>query len=365
MNAIGILLLAGQLAAPALSASPRTVKASPRNVEIVLFSDFQCPFCAQLAGPVRTLQTTPMDDVTVTITFKHFPLGIHPNAPLAHQAALAAAEQNKFWEMHDLLFANRQRAQRDDVLAYAAQLGLDLERFRKDLDSERIKQAIEADKAEGARRHVGGTPTFYVSGREYVGTRSLAQLKQIVEGEERRRRALAEIGDGALSRGPADAPVTIELFADLQSPVTRPAMAVLNAATERYRSEVRLQFRNFPLAFHPQAPLAHEAAMIAARGSRFWDFAAYLLDHQDSVGEPDLIALAGRIGLDEKPFAEALHDHRYAPRVDADVEDGDRRGIRGSPVIVVNGKRIDGVPSLQTLTEYIDAAVVAQLAKRP
>jgi protein-disulfide isomerase len=363
MNALRMIVLAAQLAAPV---RPALVRPAPaRSVEIVLFSDFQCPFCAQLAGPIRELQKTPPAGVDVTVRFRHFPLGIHPAAPLAHQAALAAAEQHKFWEMHDLLFANRQHAQREDLIGYAAQLGLDVQRFTTDLDSDRIKQAIEDDKGEGARRHVEGTPTFYVNGREYVGTRSLAQLKQIVAGEERRTRALAEIGDGALSRGPADAPVTIELFADLQSPVTRPAMAVLNAVIARYRSEVRLQFRNFPLAFHPQAPLAHEAAMIAARSSRFWDFAASLLDHQDSVREPDLIALAGRLGLDEKAFAEALRDHRYLPRVDADVEDGDRRGIRGSPVIVVNGKRIDGVPSLQTLTEYVDAAVVAPLLKRP
>ena len=364
MTAIGILVLAAQLVAPAPLAAPAAAPSAPA-VEIVLFSDFQCPFCERFAAPVRALQTTPMDGINVTVQFKHFPLSIHPNAPLAHRAALAAAEQHKFWEMHDLLFANRQHAQRDDVLGYAARLELDLERFRTDLDSDRIKQALDADVAEGGRRNIDGTPTFFVNGRAYVGARSLAQLQQIVAGERRRVRALAEIGDGPLSRGPAGAPVTIELFADLQSPVTRPAMAVLNAVIDRYQSEVRLQFRSFPLAFHPQAALAHEAAMIAARGGHFWEFAAYLIGHQDSVREQDLIALAGRVGLDETVFAEALRDHRYAPRVEADIEAGGRRGIRGSPVIVVNGKRIDGVPSLQVLTEVVDAAVVTQLTKRP
>jgi len=355
VNAILMLALASQIAA-----------ASPRHpIEIVLFSDFQCPFCAQLAGPIRALDTTPIDGVDVTVRFKHFPLAMHPDAPLAHRAALAAAEQNKFWEMHDLLFANRQHAKRDDLLVYAARLGLDVDRFRKDLDGDRITQRLDADKTEGARRGIDSTPTFYVNGREYVGARSLAQLKQIVENEGRRARALAEIGEAALSRGPADATVTIELFADLQSPLSRPAMAALNAVTARYPSAVRLQFRNFPLVFHPRAALAHEAAMIAARGSRFWEFAASLLDHQDSAGAQDLIALAGRVGLDETAFAAALADHRYAPRVDADVEDAGRRGIRGSPVIVVDGKRIDGVPSLQMLTEYIDAALTARQAKRP
>ena len=64
-----------------------------------------------------------------------------------------------------------------------------------------------------------------------------------------------------------------------------------------------------------------------------------------------MIALAGRLGLDETKFAETIHQHRYAPRVKADLQAGQQRGIRGSPVIIVNGKRIDGVPSLQTLPE--------------
>jgi protein-disulfide isomerase len=365
MSALTLLLLTAQIAATAIGATtPPVADANIPPVEIVLFSDFQCPFCAQLAAPIRALQTS-MPDAPVTIRFKHFPLGIHPSAPLAHQAALAAAEQHKFWEMHDLLFANRSRVQREDVIGYARQLGLDLPRFQQDLDSDRVKQAIAADKDEGARQRVEGTPTFFVNGRAYVGTRSLAQLRQIVDGERRRVRALAEIGDGALSRGPADALVTIELFADLQSPVSRPAMAVLQAVAEQYRSHVRLQFRNFPLSFHPQAALAHEAAMIAARSGRFWEFAAELLDHQDAAREPDLMEFAARVGLDPPAFADALRSHRYAARVEADIEEGARRGVRGSPVIVVNGKRIDGVPSLQTLAGYVDAAVVAQLTKRP
>jgi protein-disulfide isomerase len=362
MTALAILMLTAALAAPAAAAAPA---APVQTVEIVVFSDFQCPFCAQLADPIRALQTTPIDGVQVTVQFKHFPLGIHPRAPLAHQAALAAAEQHRFWEMHDLLFANRQRAQREDLVGYATTLGLDVPRFERDLDSDRIKHAIEADQAEGARRHVEATPTFYVNGREYVGARSLAQLKALVEGERRRTRALTDIGDAMLSRGPETAPVTLEIFADLQSPVSRPAMTVVDAVAARYPSDVRVVFRNFPLTFHPRAAAVHEAAMIAARGNRFWEFAASLVDHQESVADTDLIALAGRLGLDQAAFADALRDHRYAPRVEADVEDAGRRGVRGSPAIIVNGKRVDGVPSLQALTGLVDAALLTQLAKRP
>jgi len=336
---------------------PRAFATPP--VEIVVFSDFQCPFCAMFAQPFRELQTKGVGGINTTFTFKHFPLVIHPRAPLAHQAALAAAEQGKFWEMHDLLFANQQRAQRDDLTGFATQLGLDMPRFLGDLDSERIKRVIEADMAEGESRRVTGTPTFYVNGEEHVGTKSLAQLKQLVEGEHRRARAVAEITDDLISKGPVGARVTIEFFADLQSPVSRPAADLLNEVMKRYPSDVRLQFRNFPLGFHPQAGLAHEAAMTAAREGRFWEFASYVLEHQDALREQELIALAGRLGLDSASFAQALRDHRYAPRVEADVRAGVRKGIRGSPVIFVNGRRIDGVPSLGTLTEYVEAALAS------
>jgi protein-disulfide isomerase len=233
-------------------------------IEIVLFSDFQCPFCAQIAQPIRALQATGADGIPVRISFKNFPLAIHPSAPLAHQAALAAAEQGKFWEMHDLLFANPNAMARENFLEYAAKLGLDPARFAKDMDSDQIKEVIQADLADGAKLGVTGTPTFFVDGKSYSGARSVEQLKKLVQDAHLRRRVLAEIPDELLSSGPATAPVTLEFFGDLQSPVTRPALDVVRELMRRYPSGVRLQFRNFPLAFHPQAALAHEAAMAAA-----------------------------------------------------------------------------------------------------
>jgi protein-disulfide isomerase len=350
-------LLAGGTQPPAVPAEP-----PPARVEIVLFSDFQCPYCAQFAQPFHELQTKGVDGVETTVLFKNFPLSMHPNAQLAHQAAMAAREQGKFWEMHDLLFANQQRAQRADLLGYARKLGLNMVRFEKDMDSESIKQLIAADVSEGNKLGVSGTPTYTINGKAYSGTKPFAQLTQLIGGEQRRARALAEITDSVMSKGPADAPVTLELFVDLQSPVSPPAIDVVNQLMQRYPATVRLQFRNFPLSFHPQAALAHEAAMTAARQGRFWEFATFILGHQGSLREQDLIAYAGSLGLDATQFAATIRDHRYAPRVDADVMAGLSRGIRGSPVILVNSKRIDGVPSLQTLTEYVEAELMAQRA---
>ncbi len=334
------------------------------RVEVVLYSDFQCPFCGQFAQAFRELQSKGVDGVPTTVRFKHFPLSFHPFAQLAHQAALAAGEQGKFWEMHDLLFASQSALKREDLLRYAAKLGLDMDRFGKDLDSGRLKQVIENNKQEGAKRGVSGTPTFFVNGKKYSGSRTFAQLKDMILGEQRRMRAVSEITDSLLSQGPPNAPVTIEFFADLESPVSRSASYVLDELMTKYPVAVRLQFRNFPLSFHPQAALAHEAAMVAAKQGHFWEIATYILDHQDSLREQDLIAYAGGLGMDPARFAEAIRKREYTPRVDADLESGFQRGVHGSPVIFVNGKRIDGVPSLKTLTEYVEAELLSKRASR-
>jgi protein-disulfide isomerase len=349
-------LLIFAAAATAEQRGPATLtRAEP--VEIVLYSDFQCPYCAQFAQPFRELQAKGIDGAETTVTFKNFPLPTHPAAQLAHQAALAAKEQGKFWEMHDLLFANPRSVQRADLIGYAKQLGLDQAWFEKDMDSDRVKQAVAADVAEGNKAGVSGTPSYFINGKMYSGTRPLAQLKDLLVGEQRRARALAEISDSVMSKGPADAQVTLEFFADLQSPVTRPALDIVNQVVQRYPNTVRVQFRNFPLAFHPQASLAHEAAMTAGREGHFWELVTFILAHQDALREQDLVGYAGRLGLDQSKFAATLQEHRYLPRVEADIMAGQKRGIRGSPAILISDRRIDGVPSAQKLTELIEAAM--------
>ena len=364
MKTLALLFL---LAAPLTAVAQTTTPASTVRtgaVEIVVYSDFQCPFCAHFATAVREVQAKGIDGIPTVVRFKHFPLSIHPAALLAHQAAVAAAEQGKFWEMHDLLFANQAAVSRENLLLYAKSLKLDLERFRRDLDSERIKQLIETDRIEGEKLGIQGTPSFFVNGNRYSGTRSVDQLKSLVTSEQHRLQVVSEITDAVMSKGPADAPITLEFFADLQSPVTRPALGVLDQMLTKYPKTVRLQFRNFPLAFHQQSALAHEASMIAARYGRFWEFASFVLEHQDALKEQDLIVQAGQLGLDQRGFAETLQQHKYAPRVETDLIAGMKRGLRGSPVVFVNGKRIDGVPSMQMLTEYIEAELSAQMAKQ-
>jgi predicted DsbA family dithiol-disulfide isomerase len=108
--------------------------------------------------------------------------------------------------------------------------------------------------------------------------------------------------------------------------------------------------------------LAHEAATTAAREGRFWNFAAFILNHQGALRQEDLLPHVGRLGLAEAKFAAALKEHHYLPRVDADVMAGQKLGVRGSPAMVIHDKWIDGVPNESKLVELIDAALAGTQA---
>ena len=146
----------------------------------------------------------------------------------------------------------------------------------------------------------------------------------------------------------------------MESAVSRSANYVLEELMAKYPAAVRLQFRNDPLSFHAQSGLVHDAAMTAAHEGHFREMANYVFDRQKTVREQDLIAFASRLGLDVEKLAATIQNRKYTPRVDADLADGFQRGVRGSPVIFVNGKQIDGVPRLQTLTEYVESALAAK-----
>ena len=136
---------------------------SDAKVTIVEFSDFQCPYCAKAVGEVN--QILKLYPKNVRLVFKQYPLDIHSQAAMAAQAALAAQAQGKFWEMHDKLYANFRIINRDRVFLWAQEIGLDMSRFRADLDSHKYAARIAAESKEGDSVGVEGTPTFYIDGR--------------------------------------------------------------------------------------------------------------------------------------------------------------------------------------------------------
>ena len=132
------------------------------------YSDFECPFCGRATGMVAEVRAHFGDEVRYVM--RHLPLpDVHPHAELAAAAAEAAGAQGRFWEMHDLLFEHQDELETEDLAGYAGNLGLDVERFLRDLDedvhAERIREDVMSAECSGAR----GTPTFFVGERRHVG----------------------------------------------------------------------------------------------------------------------------------------------------------------------------------------------------
>jgi len=135
------------------------------RVVVVEFADFECPFCQKIAPELEAIWEKRRDKVR--FVYKYMPLPMHPHGEISARAAIAAQMQGKFWEMEKLLFANGQHLEQPDLEKYAASVGLDLERFRTDMQSPETKARIDADRKLGDDLHVKGTPTIFIDGREY------------------------------------------------------------------------------------------------------------------------------------------------------------------------------------------------------
>ena len=162
------------------------------KVNIVEFSDFQCPFCARGAETMRLLLKQYPNDVR--LYFRHLPLPFHVDASLAAQAAMAADAQGKFWQMHDKLFANQEHLKRADLEAYARDIGLDLGRFKQDLDHQTWKNTVAADAALASQMGVVGTPNFFINGRPLRGALPIDTFQGVIEDELARSKKLLAAG---------------------------------------------------------------------------------------------------------------------------------------------------------------------------
>jgi len=189
VGAVLIAVFGGGPAMPALEASsdcqnqlpgttPKGVALGPDSapVKIDEYSDFECPWCARFAiltEPDVRQRLIPTGKVRWR--YMNFPLDGHPNSPAAHLIAACALEQGKFWEMHDMLYMNQNEwAEKQNpmrlLMQYADRIGLNADSLRACVTAKRPWPEIEAEKCEGLRLGVGGTPTFFVNGRKLPDT---------------------------------------------------------------------------------------------------------------------------------------------------------------------------------------------------
>ncbi|HTP39076.1 MAG TPA: thioredoxin domain-containing protein [Steroidobacteraceae bacterium] len=133
------------------------------RVTVVEYGDFECPICAGVEPAVK--QLIELHQAELRFVFRHFPLeDAHPHALVAAEAAEAAAAQGRFWPMHDLLLTHSRQLARRHLDDYAAQIGLDMARFKAEMDDEIYRQRIREHQEGGRRSHLRATPTFFVNG---------------------------------------------------------------------------------------------------------------------------------------------------------------------------------------------------------
>ena len=138
------------------------------RLELVEYGDYQCPHCGHAYPIIKRLQQSLGADLK--FVFRNFPLSeIHPDAFNAALAAEAAGLQEKFWEMHDIIFEHQRRLDVESLFAYAKTIGLDLERFKNDIQKNTLSSKVDQDFESGVRSGVNGTPSFFVNGKKYNG----------------------------------------------------------------------------------------------------------------------------------------------------------------------------------------------------
>ena len=152
--------------------------------ELVEYGDYECPFCRGGARDVhRMLDLYPG---SIRFVFRNFPIPqLHPHAEQAAEAAEAAAAQGKFWEMYDLLLRPSSRLDLDSLLGYARDLGLDIDRFRKEVTGRAHAAKIEGDVRAGVGNGVNATPKFYVDGKRIDGKFPLEGLEDAIRASVR------------------------------------------------------------------------------------------------------------------------------------------------------------------------------------
>jgi protein-disulfide isomerase len=365
------------------------------KVTIVEFSEFQCPFCSRV-GPTlqRILNEYPGQ---VKIVFKHNPLNFHQDAPLAAEASMAAAEQGKFWEMHDKLFANQRALKRPDLERYAQEIGLDMNRFKQALDSGKFKAAVQADLRQGGQLGVDGTPTFFINGRMLAGAMPFEAFKKVIDEEiVRADKALAggvklaalydELTKGGLTakkagpaapgrpaedtntvykvplhdspaKGPPTAKVTIVEFSEFQCPFCTRVLPTLTQLMNDYPNQVRIVFKHNPLPFHKDAPAAAAASLAAGEQGKFWEMHDKLFANQRALSRADLERYAQELGLDVNAFKASLDANKHKAQIDRDMATARQFGAFGTPTFFINGRKLAGAQPVDRFKAIIDEEI--------
>jgi protein-disulfide isomerase len=155
----------------------------PKNAVVVMveFSDYECPYCGRVEPTVMELLRRYPE--TLRLVYRHHPLGFHPNARQAAEAAVCAEEQDRFWDYHAVLFDNQRALKRDQLIGYAKNLGLDLQRFDQCMSSHETAGRIDTDIADASELGATGTPAFFINGLMLTGAQPIEAFEALIDEE--------------------------------------------------------------------------------------------------------------------------------------------------------------------------------------
>jgi len=351
-------------------------------VTIVMYSDFECPYCVRGHQTMGAIAQRYPDKVR--FAYKPYPLPIHNNAIFAALAARTAQANGKFWEFHDKLY--RQAGLEPETLTrYARESGIDVATLHRDLTSLEYGPEVSRDMRDARRLGVTSTPTFFINGRKLSGAQPIEAFAAVIDDEiataarwsaqgvpakeiydhaiadgytrvevRNARRTLdpdgvfpVPIGDSPVS-GLATAPVTIVSFADFECPFCARGNATVERVRKFYGDKIRVVHKHTPLAFHSFAFLAARAAVAADQQGKFWEFHEQVYALEARLDEQRLLQAAFNAGMDMKRFTTQMQDLELDKQIEADQRLASALGISGTPAYFINGRPLSGAqPELQ------------------
>ena len=363
-------------------------------VTMIIFSDFQCPFCKRVEDTLKQVATAYPNDVR--FVWKDNPLPFHPRAkPAATLARFAYKNKGDkgFWDMHDAIFDSNPKLEDEDLKGLAEKAGIKWDDVKAAIDNNKFGDKIDGSVELANDVQARGTPHFFINGVRLSGAQPLDAFKKAIDEQLAKAKAIvakgvpkAKVYDELMKdakgppppekkeivgpdaqtpiKGNKGAKVTITIFSDFQCPFCKRVEPTLAELEKEYGDKIRFAWRHMPLPFHADAPLAGQAAQeaFAQKGNAgFWKMHDKLFEAQgsseDAIKRPGLEKIAQEIGLNMDKFKAALDSNAHKAKLDADSKIGNDAGINGTPAFVINGYYLSGAQPTAAFKKIINRAL--------
>ncbi len=374
-------------------------------VTMVLFDDFECPFCSRLYGTYEQLKKD--YEGKIRIAFVNLPLGFHKKAKDAAYLAMAAHKQGKFWEVYSFLFTKQKEWNRvpdfkEWLETNKADIPADWDALKKDMESKEIEKIVEEDIKTATSLGLRGTPASFVNGRFISGALPIDSFKKVIEEEFKKAEGKGLKGDALYKeiikdgkpavaknngnkadkekedpnkiyqvklsgkeavKGAKNPKVTIIEFSDFQCPFCSKAFATVEGVAEKYKNDVKIVYKNFPLGFHKEAKPAALFAYAVKRlygDEKFFQLASILYAKQkewNSNPEEKFAAYAKEIGADWTKVKAEIAKPETEAAVSEDIREAGNHNLRSVPSFFVNGRKVSGAKPAEFFESMIESII--------